>query len=153
MDPVYRPYPGRRPAREVRIGTTAIGGNNPVRVRSMLTSDTMDTSACVKETLGLVEVGCEIVRITAPTVNDAKNLENIRAALREQGCSVPLVADIHFNPDAALEAAKWVDKVRINPGNFADSKKFDVREYTDGQYAAEIRRLREPFYPLVALCK
>jgi len=153
MDPVYRPYPGRRPAREVRIGTTAIGGNNPVRVQSMLTSDTMDTSACVKETLGLVEVGCEIVRITAPTVNDAKNLENIRAALREQGCSVPLVADIHFKPDAALEAAKWVDKVRINPGNFADSKKFDVREYTDGQYAAEIGRIRERFHPLVALCK
>lgn len=153
MDPVYRPYSGRRPAREVRIGTTAIGGNNPIRVQSMLTSDTMDTSACVQETLGLAEVGCEIVRITAPTVNDAKNLENIRAALREQGCTVPLVADIHFKPDAALEAAKWVDKVRINPGNFADSKKFDVREYTDGQYAAEIGRIRERFHPLVALCK
>ena len=153
MDPVYRPYPGRRPAREVRIGTTAIGGKNPVRIQSMLTSDTMDTAACVKETLGLVEVGCEIVRITAPTVNDAKNLENIRAALRNKGCTVPLVADIHFKPDAALQAAKWVDKVRINPGNFADSKKFDVREYTDGQYVAEIGRIRERFHPLVALCK
>ena len=153
MDPVYRPYPGRRPVREVRIGTTAVGGSNPVRVQSMLTSDTMDTAACVKETLGLVEVGCEIVRITAPTVNDAKNLENIRAALREKGCTVPLVADIHFKPDAALEAAKWADKVRINPGNFADSKKFNVREYTDDQYEAEIGRIRERFHPLVALCK
>ena len=153
MDPVYRPYPGRRPTREVRIGTTAIGGSNPIRVQSMLTSDTMDTAACVKETLGLVAVGCEIVRITAPTVNDAKNLENIRAALREKGCTVPLVADIHFKPDAALEAAKWVDKVRINPGNFADSKKFNVREYTDDQYEAEIGRIRERFHPLVGLCK
>jgi len=153
MDPVYRPYPGRRPAREVRIGTTAVGGTNPIRVQSMLTSDTMDTAACVKETLGLVEVGCEIVRITAPTVNDAKNLENIRASLREKGCTVPLVADIHFKPDAALEAAKWADKVRINPGNFADSKKFNVREYIDGQYEAEIGRIRERFHPLVALCK
>ena len=153
MDPVYRPYPGRRLAREVRIGTTAVGGGNPIRVQSMLTSDTMDTAACVKETLGLVEVGCEIVRITAPTVNDAKNLENIRAALREKGCTVPLVADIHFKPDAALEAAKWADKVRINPGNFADSKKFNVREYTDDQYEAEIGRIRERFHPLVALCK
>lgn len=88
----------------------------------MLTSDTMDTDACVKETLGLVEVGCEIVRITAPTVKDARNLENIRAALNAVGCHVPLVADIHFKPEAALEAARWVEKVRINPGNFADSK-------------------------------
>ncbi|MEI8387860.1 MAG: (E)-4-hydroxy-3-methylbut-2-enyl-diphosphate synthase, partial [Verrucomicrobiota bacterium] len=153
MDPVYRPYPGRRPTREVRIGTTAVGGSNPIRVQSMLTSDTMDTEACVKETLGLVEAGCEIVRITAPTLNDAKNLEKIRDALRKKGCTVPLVADIHFKPDAALEAAKWVDKVRINPGNFADSKKFNVREYTDDQYVAEIGRIRERFHPLVALCK
>ena len=153
MVPVYRPYPGRRPAREVRIGSTAVGGSNPIRIQSMLTSDTKDTAACVKETLGLVEVGCEIVRITAPTVNDAKNLEHIRAALRENNCAVPLVADIHFKPDAALEAAKWVDKVRINPGNFADSKKFALREYSDDQYEAEIGRIRERFHPLVALCK
>jgi (E)-4-hydroxy-3-methylbut-2-enyl-diphosphate synthase len=153
MEPAYRPLSGRRPAREVRIGSTSVGGSNPIRVQSMLTSDTMDTSACVKETLGLVEVGCEIVRITAPTVKDAKNLENIRAALREKGCTVPLVADIHFKPDAALESAKWVEKVRINPGNFADSKKFNIREYTDDQYEAEIGRIRERFHPLVALCK
>ncbi len=153
MDPVYSPFSGRRPTREVRIGSTCIGGSNPIRVQSMITSDTMDTAACVKETLGLVEVGCEIVRITAPTVNDAKNLEAIRAALHRSGCTVPLVADIHFKPEAALEAAKWVDKVRINPGNFADSKKFATREYSDDQYEAEIDRIRERFRPLVTICK
>jgi (E)-4-hydroxy-3-methylbut-2-enyl-diphosphate synthase len=153
MSLVFRSYPGRRPSREVKTGRTAIGSENPVRVQSMLTSDTMDTAACVKETLGLAQVGCEIVRITAPTVKDARNLEAIRDALHEAGCDVPLVADIHFKPEAALEAAKWVDKVRINPGNFADSKKFNVREYTDTEYAAEISRIRERFAPLVALCK
>ncbi|MCX6962397.1 MAG: (E)-4-hydroxy-3-methylbut-2-enyl-diphosphate synthase [Verrucomicrobia bacterium] len=153
MSLVFRSYPGRRPSREVKTGRTAIGGENPVRVQSMLTSDTMDTAACVKETLGLAQAGCEIVRITAPTVKDALNLEAIRDMLRTAGCDVPLVADIHFKPEAALEAAKWVDKVRINPGNFADSKKFNVREYTDTEYAAEISRIRERFAPLVALCK
>ena len=153
MSLVFRSYPGRRPSREVKTGRTAIGGENPVRIQSMLTSDTMDTAACVKETLGLAQVGCEIVRITAPTVKDARNLEAIRDALNEAGCDVPLVADIHFKPEAALEAAKWVDKVRINPGNFADSKKFNIREYTDTEYAAEISRIRERFAPLVALCK
>jgi (E)-4-hydroxy-3-methylbut-2-enyl-diphosphate synthase len=153
MSLVFRSYPGRRPSREVKTGRTAIGGENPVRVQSMLTSDTMDTAACVKETLGLAQAGCEIVRITAPTVKDARNLEAIRDALHAAGCDVPLVADIHFKPEAALEAAKWVDKVRINPGNFADSKKFNIREYTDTEYAAEILRIRERFTPLVALCK
>ncbi|MFM8829595.1 MAG: (E)-4-hydroxy-3-methylbut-2-enyl-diphosphate synthase [Spartobacteria bacterium] len=153
MPPVFRSHPDRRPSREVKTGRTAIGGENPVRVQSMLTSDTMDTAACVKETLGLAQAGCEIVRITAPTVKDARNLESIRDTLRAAGCDVPLVADIHFKPEAALEAAKWVDKVRINPGNFADSKKFNVREYTDTEYAAEISRIRERFAPLVALCK
>jgi (E)-4-hydroxy-3-methylbut-2-enyl-diphosphate synthase len=153
MPLVFRSYPGRRPSREVKTGRTAIGGENPVRVQSMLTSDTMDTAACVKETLGLAQAGCEIVRITAPTVKDARNLEAIRDLLHTAGCDVPLVADIHFKPEAALEAAKWVDKVRINPGNFADTKKFNVREYTDTEYAAEISRIRERFAPLVALCK
>jgi len=153
MPPVFRSHPGRRPTREVKTGRTAIGGENPIRVQSMLTSDTMDTGACVKETLGLAGAGCEIVRITAPTVKDARNLEAIRDTLRAAGCDVPLVADIHFKPDAALEAAKWVDKVRINPGNFADSKKFHVREYTDAEYESEISRIRERFAPLVALCK
>ncbi len=153
MSLVFRSHPSRRPSREVKTGRTAIGGENPVRVQSMLTSDTMNTAACVKETLGLAQAGCEIVRITAPTVKDARNLEAIRDTLHAAGCDVPLVADIHFKPDAALEAAKWVDKVRINPGNFADSKKFHIREYTDTEYAAEISRIRERFGPLVALCK
>ena len=153
MQPEFRSYNGRRPSREVRSGRTALGGKNPIRIQSMLTSDTMDTEACVKETLGLVHAGCEIVRITAPTVKDARNLEKIRAALLNVGCDVPLVADIHFKPEAALEAAQWVEKVRINPGNFADSKKFNVRDYTDAEYEAEIDRIREKFTPLVALCK
>ena len=153
MEPVHRPLAGRRPTRAVRVGKTAIGGDNPVRIQSMITSDTMDTAACVKETLDLVAVGCEIVRITAPTVKDARNLEHICAALRRAGCDVPLVADIHFKPDAALEAARWVDKIRINPGNFADTKKFTVREYSEAEYDAEIVRIRARFAPLVKLCK
>ena len=153
MPPEFHNHPGRRRTREVKTGRTAIGGENPIRVQSMLTSDTMDTDACVRETLGLVKAGCEIVRVTAPTVKDACNLEHIRDALLETGCNVPLVADIHFKPEAALEAAKWVEKVRINPGNFADSKKFNIREYTDEEYAAEIGRIREKFTPLVKLCK
>lgn len=149
----FRSHFPKRASREVRIGRSAVGGENPLRIQSMLTSDTMDTAACVAETLPLVEAGCEIVRVTAPTVKDARNLEAIREALRDLGCDVPLVADIHFKPEAALEAAKWVEKVRINPGNFADSKKFNIREYTDAEYAAEIERIRERFAPLVKLCK
>lgn len=143
----------RRRTREVRIGRVGVGGDNPIRVQSMLTCDTMDTGACIRQTLDLVEVGCEIVRITAPTVKDARNLELIKKGLVERGCDVPLVADIHFKPEAALEAAKWVEKVRINPGNYADSKKFKIIEYTDEQYAAELQRIRERFSPLVELCK
>lgn len=143
----------RRLTRAVRVGNVEIGGANPVRVQSMLTSDTMDTDACVREAIGLVDVGCEIVRITAPTVKDAANLEQIKAALLARGCDVPLVADIHFKPEAAMEAAKWVEKVRINPGNYADSKKFAVREYSDSEYVAELGRIRERFAPLVRLCK
>ena len=151
--PRFRSHPSRRKSRAVAIGGIAVGGENPLRIQSMLTSDTMDTAACVAETRGLVEAGCEVVRITAPTVKDARNLEAIRGSLRSGGIDVPLVADIHFKPEAAMEAAKWVEKVRINPGNFADSKKFNVREYTDGEYAAEIERIREKFTPLVLLCK
>ena len=154
MIPRYNWFPsGRRPSREVMVGHVGLGGNNPVRVQSMLTSDTMNTEACVKEALGLVAAGCEIVRITAPTVKDARNLGEIKKALLAAGCDVPLVADIHFKPEAAMEAAQWVEKVRINPGNYADSKKFKVREYTDVEYAAEIDRIRERFAPLVELCK
>jgi (E)-4-hydroxy-3-methylbut-2-enyl-diphosphate synthase len=143
----------RRPTREVRVGGVILGGTHPVRVQSMITCDTMDTDACIAQTAALAEVGCEIVRITAPTVKDAANLQHIVAGLRARGCSVPIVADIHFKPEAALEAAKWVEKVRINPGNYADSKKFKVIEYTDAQYASELERIRQRFTPLVKLCK
>ena len=143
----------RRRTREVKVGRVGIGGDNAIRVQSMITCDTMDTAASIQQTLDLANVGCEIVRITAPTVKDARNLELIKAGLRERGCDVPLVADIHFKPDAALEAARWVEKVRVNPGNFADSKKFAVKEYTDEQYAAELERIRERFTPLVKLCR
>jgi len=135
------------------VGNVGIGGNNPIRVQSMITCDTMDTELSIQQTIELANVGCEIVRITAPTVKDARNLENIVQGLRERGCNVPIVADIHFKPEAAMEAAKWVDKVRINPGNYADSKKFVIREYTDEQYTAELNRIRERFTPLVELCK
>src|ERR1700694_2785615 len=143
----------RRSTREVVVGNVVVGAGNPIRVQSMITCDTMDTEASIQQTMELAAVGCEIVRITAPTVKDARNLENIVNGLRERGCDVPTVADIHFKPDAAMEAAKWVDKVRINPGNYADSKKFLIREYSDEQYAAELQRIRERFSPLVDLCK
>jgi len=137
----------------VKVGNVGIGGDNPIRVQSMITCDTMDTETSIQQTIELADAGCEIVRITAPTVKDARNLEHIVKGLRERGCNVPIVADIHFKPEAAMEAAKWVDKVRINPGNYADSKKFVIREYTDEQYAAELARIRERFSPLVELCK
>ena len=143
----------RRKTREVKVGNVGIGGDNPIRVQSMITCDTMDTDASIQQTLELAQAGCEIVRITAPTVKDARNLEHIVRGLREHACNVPIVADIHFKPEAAMEAAKWVDKVRINPGNYADSKKFVIREYTDEQYEAELKRIRERFSPLVELCK
>src|SRR5256714_1987001 len=133
-----------------RVG---IGGAKPIRVQSMITCDTMDTEASIAQTMELAEAGCEIVRITAPTVKDAANLQNIVRGLRERGCDVPIVADIHFKPEAAMEAARWVEKVRINPGNYADSKKFKILEYTDEQYAAELERIRERFTPLVKLCQ
>jgi len=143
----------RRPTREVKVGNIGVGGDNTIRVQSMITCDTMDTEMSIQQTIELANVGCEIVRITAPTVNDARNLEHIVKGLRARGCDVPIVADIHFKPEAAMEAAKWVDKVRINPGNYADSKKFVIREYSDEQYAAELNRIRERFAPLVDLCK
>jgi (E)-4-hydroxy-3-methylbut-2-enyl-diphosphate synthase len=148
----------RRKTREVIVGDPArggvvIGGDHPIVNQSMLTCDTMDTAACVKQTLDLVAVGCQIVRITAPTVKDAANLRNIVTALRAQGCLVPIVADIHFKPDAAMEAVKWVEMVRINPGNYADKKKFATLEYTDADYAEELLRIEAEFTPLVKLCK
>jgi len=147
----------RRKTREVVIGDPArggviIGGGHPVVKQSMLTCDTMDTAESVKQTLDLVAVGCQLVRITAPTVKDAANLQNIVAELRKRGCLVPIVADIHFKPDAAMEAVKWVEVVRVNPGNYADSKKFATKEYTDEQYTAELKRIEEKFTPLVLEC-
>ncbi len=148
----------QRQTREVIVGDPAkggvvIGGDHPVVKQSMLTCDTMDTALSVAQTLELVAVGCQIVRITAPTVKDAANLENIVRELRTRGCLVPIVADIHFKPDAAMEAVKWVEMVRVNPGNYADKKKFAVKEYTDDEYAAELQRIEQAFTPLVLECK
>ena len=143
----------RRVSRQVMVGNVPVGADHPIRIQSMITADTRDTDACVKEILELAEAGCEIVRITAQTRKYAANLENIRDGVRGAGCEVPLVADIHFKPDAALEAAKWVEKVRVNPGNYADKKKFEVREYSDAEYEAELARIREKFAPLVETCK
>jgi (E)-4-hydroxy-3-methylbut-2-enyl-diphosphate synthase len=143
----------RRKTRVVKVGEVGVGGNNPIRLQSMTTADTMDTDSVVAETIRLVNVGCEIVRITTPTAKDAENLKNIRVALTAKGIYVPLVADVHFNPNAAMEAAKWADKVRINPGNFADAKRFAVREYTDVEYQKELNRIEEKFAPLVLFCK
>jgi len=148
----------RRKTREVVIGDpkhggVIIGGDHPVVPQSMITCDTMDTAASVRQTLDLVAVGCQIVRITAPTVKDAANLQQIVAELRRQNCHVPIVADIHFKPEAALEAVKWVEVVRVNPGNYADSKKFAIKEYTDAQYEEELKRIEEKFTPLVLECK
>ena len=148
----------RRKTREIIIGDPAnggfvMGGDHPVVMQSMLTCDTMDTALCVQQTLELVAAGCQLVRITAPTVKDAANLQNIVAELRKLGCNVPIVADIHFKPEAAMEAVKWVEVVRVNPGNYADSKKFAVKEYNDAQYAAELKRIEEKFTPLVLEAK
>ena len=143
----------RRQTREVMVGPVGLGADNPIRVQSMITTDTLDTESSVKEVLQLADEGCEIVRITAQTRRHAANLEHIASGVRSEGCKVPLVADIHFRPDAAMEAAKWVEKVRVNPGNYADKKKFLIRDYTDAQYSEELERIREQFSPLVKLCK
>ena len=147
----------RRSTREILIQNPwtqlKLGGDTPIVYQSMITSDTLDTEACVQQTLDLAQAGCQLVRITAQTVRHAANLEHIAKALRDQGCYVPLVADIHFKPEAAMEAAKWVEVVRVNPGNYADSKKFKIREYTDEQYREELERIESKFAPLVELCK
>jgi len=135
------------------VAGIGIGGKNPNRVQSMLTSDTRDADACIRESLQLAEAGCEIVRVTAQTRKIARNLEFIVAGIRAAGCEVPLVADIHFKPDAAMEAAKWVQKVRVNPGNYADKKKFQVLEYSDEEYQQELDRIDEAFTPLVKRCQ
>src|SRR3954470_5122471 len=143
----------RRPTHVVMIGDVGVGGTNPIRVQSMTTTRTQDVDATVAQAERLVKVGGEIVRITAPTVQDAKAIGEIRKQLRARGVTVPLVADIHFSPAAAMEAANHVEKVRINPGNFADSRQFAVREYTDSQYEDELERIEQRFTPLVEKCK
>lgn len=139
----------RRKTRVVNVGDVPLGGDHPIRLQSMTISDTMDTNAAVAETIQLVEAGCELVRLTAPSLNEAENLRHIKAALNRRGVRVPLIADIHFTPNAALKAAEYVEKVRINPGNYADKKKFAEREYTDSEYEAELERIEQRFKPLV----
>ena len=143
----------RRKTREVHVGSVGVGGENPIRIQSMTITPTLDTKATVDQVLSLVQAGCEIVRITAPTIREAQNLEKIKNDLLKKGCTVPLVADIHFRPDAALVAADFVEKVRINPGNFADAKTFRIREYSDQQYHDELNRIEERFLPLLLKVK
>jgi len=143
----------RYKTREVFIGDIPLGGNNPIRIQSMTTTDTMNTIATVEQTIRMVEAGCEYVRITAPSINEAKNLEEIKKELKVRGYNVPLIADIHFTPNAAEMAARIVEKVRVNPGNYVDKKKFDLIEYSDAEYQEELDRIRERFIPLVKICK
>ena len=143
----------RRKTRVVNVGDVPLGGGHPIRLQSMTISDTMDTDAAVAETIQLVDAGCELVRLTAPSLNEAENLRHIKAALNRRGVRVPLIADIHFTPNAALKAAEYVEKVRINPGNYADKKRFAEREYTDGEYEAELERIEQRFKPLVLKLK
>src|SRR5690606_34441529 len=139
--------------REVPIGDIPVGGANPIRIQSMTTTDTMDTIATVEQTIRMVEAGCEYVRITAPSIKEAINLGEIKKELRKRGYTVPLIADIHFTPNAAEAAARIVEKVRVNPGNYADKKRFETIEYTDSAYQEELERIRKKFTPLVKICK
>ena len=139
--------------RQVMIGSVGVGGNNPIRIQSMTTTDTMDTQATVEQSIRMIDAGCEIVRITAPSKKEAENLKNIKNELRKRGYDTPLVADIHFTPNAAEIAARIVEKVRVNPGNYADKKRFEHIDYTDDTYQAELERIKERFVPLVRICK
>ena len=139
--------------RVVHVGDVALGGNNPIRIQSMTTTDTMDTRGTVEQSIRMIEAGCEYVRITAPSLKEAKNLELIKKELRSRGYAAPLIADIHFTPNAAELAARIVEKVRVNPGNYADKKKFESIDYSDAGYTAELDRIRERFTPLVKICK
>lgn len=143
----------RRLSREVHIGEIPLGGIHPIRIQSMTTVDTMDTQGSVEQVIRMVDAGCEYVRITAPSLKEAQNLKEIKEALGRRGYQVPLIADIHFTPNAAELAARIVEKVRVNPGNYADKKKFEQIEYTDSSYQAELDRIREKFSPLVKICK
>jgi (E)-4-hydroxy-3-methylbut-2-enyl-diphosphate synthase len=139
--------------REVRIGNLVLGGDQPLRLQSMTTTDTMDTQGTVEQSIRMIDAGCELVRITAPSIKEAENLKVIREALAQRGYTTPLVADIHFTPNAAEVAAEHIEKVRVNPGNYADKKKFETLVYSDETYAAELERIRERFTPLVLKCK
>ncbi len=135
------------------MGDVFVGGDQPLRIQSMTTTDTMDTMGTVEQSIRMIEAGCEIVRITAPSKKEAENLKHIRDELHRRGYTQPLVADIHFTPNAAELAARIVEKVRVNPGNYADKKKFEILEYTDAQYNDELERIRDRFLPLVKICK
>ncbi|HPZ88789.1 MAG TPA: flavodoxin-dependent (E)-4-hydroxy-3-methylbut-2-enyl-diphosphate synthase, partial [Flavihumibacter sp.] len=139
--------------REVKIGDLLLGNGHPLLIQTMTTTDTMDTDATVAQSIRCIEAGAELVRITAPSKKEAENLRVIRDRLRSLGYTTPLVADIHFTPNAAELAARIVEKVRVNPGNYVDKKKFEQIEYTDAEYAEEIERIRERFNPLVKICK
>src|SRR5450432_519388 len=143
----------RYKTRIVTIGDVPMGGDNPIRVQSMTTTDTMDTIKTVEQSIRMIDAGCEYVRITAPSINEAKNLENIKRELLHRGYKTPLVADIHFTPNAAEVAARIVEKVRVNPGNYADKKRFEFIEYSDSDYLEEIERIRDRFLPLIKICK
>ena len=143
----------RRKTSIVTISDVPMGSDYPIRVQSMTTIDTMDTAGSVEQSIRMIEAGCEYIRITAPSVKEAQNLENIRKELRARGYTTPLIADIHFTPNAAELAARIVEKVRINPGNYADRKRFEFIDYTDAAYAAELERIRAKFLPLVRICK
>lgn len=143
----------RYQTRAVKVGNVLIGGGNPIVVQSMTTTDTMDTLKTVEQSIRMIEAGCQLVRITAPSIKEAENLLNIKNELRKRGYTTPLVADIHFTPNAAEVAARIVEKVRVNPGNYADRKKFETIEYSDLSYEAELERIRERFTPLVKICK
>ena len=139
--------------REVMVGNVGVGGKNPIRIQSMTTTDTMDTEGTIAQSIRMIEAGCEIIRITAPSIKEAENLRAIRDGLREKGYNTPLVADIHFTPNAAEVAARIVEKVRVNPGNYADRKKFEIHDYSDESYGKKLDRIRERFVPLVRICK
>jgi (E)-4-hydroxy-3-methylbut-2-enyl-diphosphate synthase len=143
----------RLSTREVRVGNIIIGGNNPIRIQTMTTTDTMDTDATVQQSIRCIQAGAELVRITAPSKKEAENLQHIKDALRAAGYDTPIVADIHFTPNAAEIAAGIIEKVRVNPGNYVDKKKFEQIDYTDQEYVEEIERITERFTPLVLLCK
>ncbi|HNJ59304.1 MAG TPA: flavodoxin-dependent (E)-4-hydroxy-3-methylbut-2-enyl-diphosphate synthase, partial [Chitinophagaceae bacterium] len=139
--------------KEVKIGDLLLGNNHPIRLQTMTTTDTMNTIATVEQTIRCIEAGAELVRITAPSIKDAENLLHIKNELHKRGFKIPLVADIHFTPKAAEISARIVEKVRVNPGNYVDKKKFEQIEYTDAEYLEEIERIRERFTPLIKICR